>query len=109
MAKTPFSGFSSASAMTSGFAARALSRLRRHIVSSRLDHLMSEDPYVVLGAKRTLTNDQLKALYRRCVAEVHPDRIIARGYSPDVLRKASDRLALVNAAWKRIKDERGIS
>jgi hypothetical protein len=40
---------------------------------------------------------------------VHPDRIIARGYSPDVLRKASDRLALVNAAWKRIKDERGIS
>lgn len=94
--------------MSAGFASLAYAALRRYAINDRLDHTSSDDPYRILGAKRTLSNDELKTLYRRCVSQVHPDRAIASGQSPDALRKASERLILLNAAWKRIKNERGI-
>src|SRR6478736_9378184 len=38
-----------------------------------------DDPYLVLGASREMSDAQLKQHYRRLVAENHPDREIARG------------------------------
>ena len=67
------------------------------------------DPYVALGAERTMNDDVLKALYRRRVAENHPDHLIARGMPPEAIRIATARLASINAAWEEIGRERALA
>ena len=68
-----------------------------------------DDPYVILGVERSLSDDALKQRYRRLVAENHPDREIARGLPQEAIRIATERLAAINAAWERIAAERGIA
>lgn len=68
-----------------------------------------DDPYAVLGADRNLPDADLKRHYRALVAEIHPDREIARGLPPEAIRIATQRLAAVNAAWDRIAQERGLT
>jgi DnaJ like chaperone protein len=65
-----------------------------------------DDPYAALGAERAMSDDALKALYRRRVAETHPDHLIARGMPPEAIRIATLRLAAINAAWEKILRER---
>ena len=50
----------------------------------------------------------LKAQWRQLVAEIHPDRAVARGLPPEAIAIATRRLAAVNAAWDRIARERGL-
>lgn len=67
-----------------------------------------DDPYRVLGASREMSDADLKRLYRRLVAENHPDREIARGLPEEAVTIATQRLAAINAAWDRITKERGL-
>ncbi|MDJ1158624.1 TerB family tellurite resistance protein [Chelatococcus sp. SYSU_G07232] len=68
-----------------------------------------DDPYVVIGADRSMRDEALKRHYRRLVAETHPDREIARGLPPEAVKIATDRLAAINAAWDRIARERNLA
>jgi DnaJ like chaperone protein len=65
-----------------------------------------DDPYLVLGADRSMSDAALKSHYRKLVVENHPDREIARGLPPEAVRIATARLAAINAAWERIAHER---
>lgn len=67
-----------------------------------------DDPYLVLGASREMSDAQLKQHYRRLVAENHPDREIARGLPEEAIAIATRRLAAINAAWDQIEKERGL-
>jgi DnaJ like chaperone protein len=67
-----------------------------------------DDPYLVLDAERGMSDEALKAHYRKIVAEIHPDREIARGLPPEAVKIATQRLAAINAAWDRIAAERGL-
>jgi len=67
-----------------------------------------DDPYLVLGADRSLSDVALRQHYLRLVQDIHPDREIARGLPPEAVKIATQRLAAVNAAWDRIVDERGL-
>jgi DnaJ like chaperone protein len=68
----------------------------------------ANDPYLILGADRSLGDQDLKQHYRKLVAENHPDREIARGLPPEAVAIATQRLAVINAAWERIAAERNI-
>jgi len=68
-----------------------------------------DDPYQVLGASREMDDAALKQLYRRLVADTHPDREIARGLPEEAVAIATRRLAAINAAWDMIERERGLS
>jgi DnaJ like chaperone protein len=68
----------------------------------------ADDPYLILGADRAMSDADLKRHYRRLVAENHPDREIARGLPPEAVGIATQRLAAINAAWERVQAERGI-
>ncbi len=70
--------------------------------------LKADDPYVVLGADRSLSNEELKRRYRQMAADNHPDRELARGLPPEAVKIATERLSAINAAWDRIAAERGI-
>ncbi len=69
----------------------------------------ADDPYLILDARREMSNEELKRHYRRLVADNHPDREIARGLPPEAIKIATERLAAINEAWDRIARERGIA
>lgn len=73
----------------------------RHVVAAE------GDPYVVLGVDRDAPFGEMRALYRKLVAENHPDKMIARGMPADFIAIANDRLAAINRAWEQIERERG--
>ncbi len=67
----------------------------------------ADDPYVVLGVSRDMDISDIRNAWAALVAEHHPDRAIARGLPPEAVAIANDRIAAINAAWERIRAERG--
>ena len=68
----------------------------------------AEDAYAVLGAARAATDAELRQAWVRLMRENHPDSLAARGVPPEFIARASDKVARINAAWDRIKRERGL-
>lgn len=66
------------------------------------------DPFQVLGVERSIANDDLKAAYRRLIRENHPDTLIAQGMPPEFVTLANEKMAKINAAYDRIRRERGL-
>ena len=52
------------------------------------------------------TDSQVKSRYRALVAELHPDRLIAAGAEPPLIKAATAKLATINAAYEAIFAER---
>lgn len=64
------------------------------------------DPYTVLGITRNAEEREIKRAYRKLMSEHHPDRL---GDLPEDMRqRAQARASEINAAYDRIKAERGI-
>ena len=66
------------------------------------------DPYGILGLGRTATDEEVRATWKRLMRENHPDSLTARGVPAEFVRRATDKVAGINAAWDRIKRERGL-
>lgn len=63
------------------------------------------DPYTVLGIERSVDDRAVKRAYRKLISEHHPDRL---GDLPEDMRKRAEaRASEINAAYERIKAERG--
>lgn len=60
------------------------------------------DPYVVLGLMPGASLDEVKRVYRRLVAEHHPDRLIAKGVPEELIGIATARMAAINQAYAQI-------
>ncbi len=66
------------------------------------------DPYTVLGVSPKADDKELRDTWRQLMRENHPDSLASRGMSKAFVDKASDKVARINAAWDRIKRERGL-
>ncbi|MBW4024112.1 MAG: molecular chaperone DjlA [Proteobacteria bacterium] len=66
------------------------------------------DPYQELGLTRSASNEELRDARKRLMRENHPDGLASRGVPPEFIARATERAARVNAAWDRIKRERGL-
>ncbi len=66
------------------------------------------DAYMVLGVSRSATADDIRATWKRLMRENHPDSLAARGVPAEFIARANDKVARINAAWDRIKRERGL-
>ena len=66
------------------------------------------DPYAVLGVSPEADDKALRDTWRQLMRENHPDSLAARGVSKAFIAGASDKVARINAAWDRIKRERGL-
>ncbi len=89
-------------AMFFGFSETDYGRIRaRHVVDEA-------DPYLILGVEREMSDDAIKAHYRKLVAENHPDRLIARGVPEEFIAIATEKIAAINAAYDQIEKERGL-
>ncbi|MBV9248957.1 MAG: molecular chaperone DjlA, partial [Acetobacteraceae bacterium] len=56
---------------------------------------------------RSMELEAIRARWKRLMRENHPDSLAARGVPADFISRASDKVAQINAAWDRIKRERG--
>ncbi|MCX5497157.1 DnaJ family molecular chaperone [Kaistia dalseonensis] len=74
-------------------------------------HIVPEegDPYAILGIDRSASNDDVKKHYRRIVAQTHPDKLIARGVPAEFIAIATAKLAALNGAYDRIRQERAFA
>ena len=68
----------------------------------------TDDSYTVIGLTRSATNEELRNAWLRLMRENHPDSLAARGVPPEFIARASEKVARINAAWDRIKRERGL-
>jgi DnaJ like chaperone protein len=66
------------------------------------------DPYLVLGVDRSWPFGEIRARYRKLVAENHPDVMIGRGMPEELIAIANDRLAAINRAWKQVENEQRV-
>lgn len=66
------------------------------------------DPYAVFGLRRDASDEAVRAAWRKLMRENHPDTLAARGVPPEFVKRATDKVAEINAAWDRIKRERGL-
>ena len=67
-----------------------------------------EDAYQVLGMPRSTDNEALRARWKQLMRENHPDQLAARGVPQDFVKRATERVARINAAYDQIKRERGL-
>lgn len=68
----------------------------------------SADPYSELGVTRSATDDAVRTAYREKAKRLHPDALRAQGLSEELLAKANEQMARLNAAWAEIRKERGL-
>jgi DnaJ like chaperone protein len=66
------------------------------------------DPYTTLGLTPAATAAEIKARYRRLVAEHHPDRLVGRGVPAEFVAIAERTLAAINVAYEKIEREKGL-
>lgn len=64
------------------------------------------DPYVILGVARDASDETLRQTWRRLMRENHPDSLAARGVPQEFVKRATEKVAEINAAWDRVKRER---
>ena len=82
---------------------------RHHGVSDGdTGHSGPADPYEVMGCTRGASDEDVKSAYREKAKQLHPDVLRAQGLSEELIAKANDQMARVNAAWAEIRRERGI-
>lgn len=67
-----------------------------------------EDPYEILGVARSAHGDDIRSAWKRLMLETHPDSLASRGVPPEFIARANDKVARINAAWDRVKRERGL-
>lgn len=60
------------------------------------------DPYLVLGLMPGASDAEVRRVYRRLVAEHHPDRLIAKGVPQELIGVATARMAAINHAYQQI-------
>jgi DnaJ like chaperone protein len=66
------------------------------------------DPYAILGVKRDAPDDAVRAAWKTLMRENHPDSLASRGVPKDFIDRAGAKVARINAAWDRVKRDRGI-
>ncbi|MEM9053911.1 MAG: DnaJ domain-containing protein, partial [Pseudomonadota bacterium] len=66
------------------------------------------DPYHVLGVAHDADFDDIRQVYRRLMADHHPDRVIQSGAPREFEAAAHDKAAAITSAFAKIKAERGL-
>lgn len=64
-------------------------------------------PYQTLGVDKTDSKAVIRKAYKKLMSANHPDKLIAKGLPPDMVRVAKEKTQNIQAAWEKVKDLRG--
>ncbi|MGH1421127.1 MAG: TerB family tellurite resistance protein [Hyphomonas sp.] len=76
----------------------------------RASHLGADrdDPYHILGVAHDAQFNEIKAAYRKLMADNHPDRVVQNGAPREFEKAANDKAAAITSAYAQIRSERGL-
>jgi DnaJ like chaperone protein len=66
------------------------------------------EPCIILGIDPLATDEQIRDAWLRQVRANHPDRLIAQGLPEEAIAVATRKLALINDAYDRLRQQRGV-
>ena len=66
------------------------------------------DAYAVLGVMPNASDEEVRLAWRKLMRDNHPDGLAARGVPPEFVDRATRKVAEINAAWDKIKRQRGL-
>jgi DnaJ like chaperone protein len=67
-----------------------------------------DDAYATLGVPPTASDEEVRLAWRKLMRDNHPDGLAARGVPPEFVERATRKVAEINAAWDRVKRQRGL-
>lgn len=68
----------------------------------------AKSPYDVLGLKEGTPFDEVKKRYRELVKKYHPDILMGRGESEEMIECSTRKLQEINEAYGYLKDKFGV-
>lgn len=66
------------------------------------------DAFEVLGLSKNASLDEIKARYKELVRQYHPDILMGRGESKEVIERLTKKLQEINEAYGRLKEKFGV-
>ena len=66
------------------------------------------DAFEVLGLSKNASLEEIKARYKELVRQYHPDILMGRGESKEVIERSTKKLQEINEAYGRLKEKFGI-
>ncbi len=90
-----------------GFATSDIQRIEHTFVASIRPG--EDDPYEILEVDRDASDDAVRSAHRKLLRTYHPDTVIAKGMPAEFIEVANQKMAKINAAYDRIKEERGLT
>ena len=64
------------------------------------------EEYELLGVSPDASDDEVKRAYRAKAKKYHPDALRAQGLPDEMVDRANDMMAKLNAAWNEIEKAR---
>lgn len=65
--------------------------------------MRTKSPYAMLGLKEDASFDEVKKRYRELVKKYHPDILMGRGESEEMIVRSTRKLQEINEAYEEIK------
>lgn len=66
------------------------------------------EAYAVLGVDATVSDADLKKAYRRLMSQNHPDKLMAKGLPPEMIKLATQKTQQIKKAYEQVCKARGI-
>lgn len=65
-----------------------------------------DDAYHLLGVSESVSDTELKKVYRRLMSQHHPDKLVARGLPEQMIKDATEKTQQIKAAYELIRKSR---
>ena len=68
-----------------------------------------DSAYQVLGLTSSASNEEVKKTYRKLISQNHPDKLVAKGLPPEMIKLATEKTQKIQLSYERICRARGMS
>jgi DnaJ like chaperone protein len=66
-----------------------------------------QDSYQILNVSATASVEEIKKAYRRLMSQHHPDKLMAKGLPPEMIKLANEKTQKIKTAYETIRKSRG--
>ena len=74
--------------------------------SRRNSDLTVAEAYTLLGVEKSAEQSEVKRAYRKLMSQHHPDKLVAKGLPPEMIKIATEKTQAIRAAYELVKESR---
>lgn len=75
--------------------------------AARSSDMSVSEAYKMLALDKTADKNEVKRAYRKMMSQHHPDKLVAKGLPPEMIKLATEKTQHIRAAYDLIKESRG--